>query len=226
MNIKKPKRLWKSLHLKDGKIVSAYDWSEWKIGVWRTVCAPTEECNGLNACENIIDAINYITPDILAEVEVSGCCIKGNDKYTCERMRVVRAWLWEKEDSVALAIFAARACLKNFEDAYPDDNRARKAIEAAEAYQNDPSEKNRSAARSAAESAARSAARSAAESAWSAAESAESAARSAARSAAESAAESAVWSAWSAARSAKEYQKRVLHDFLVERFEKKGECRP
>ena len=85
------KKLWKSLKYSDGKILSAYDGSEWEIGVWRTVCAPKEECKGLNACENIIDAINYVTPGVIAEVEVAGCCIKGDNKYTCERMRITRA---------------------------------------------------------------------------------------------------------------------------------------
>ena len=154
MNLKKPKRLWKSLKLKNGKIISAHDSSPWTIGEWRTVCAPTEKCVGLNACENIIDAINYVTPDVLAEVEVFGGCIKGDDKYTCERMRILRAWEWKKEDSVALAVFAARLCLKNFEEIYPDDARPRKAIEAAEAYAADPSGGDRSAAVSAAWSAA------------------------------------------------------------------------
>ena len=174
------KLFWKSLKLKDGKIVSGYDNSEWKIGEWRTVCAPIRECEGLNACKNIIDAINYVTPDALAEVEVFGGCIKGDDKVTCERMRIVRVWKWEKEDSVALAIFAARLCLKNFEDVYPEDNRPRKAIEAAEKYQNEPTEENVSAA-------------------WSAAESAESAAESA----------------------AKKSMKQKLHNFIIERFERK-----
>jgi len=205
------KRFWKSLRLQDGKIMSDYDKSEWRIGEWRTVPAPTKECVGLNACENVIDAINYVVPEVLAEVEIFGGCIKGDDKVTCERMRLVKVWKWEKEDSVALAIFAARLCLKNFEDVYPNDDRPRKAIEAAENYQKNPSEAVESAAESAARSAesaarsAESAAESAARSAKSAAWSAESAARSA-ESAAESAARSArsaAWSAaWSAARSA------------------------
>ena len=132
------KKLWKSLKYRGGKIVSNYDDSEWIPGEWRTVCVPTEECKGLNACENIIDAINYVIPEILAQVEVAGCCIKGDDKFTCERMRIIRAWKWEKEDSVALSTFAARLCLKNFEDVYPDDRRVRNTIELVEKYQTDP----------------------------------------------------------------------------------------
>ena len=189
------KTYWKSLKLRDEKIVSDYDKSEWKIGKWRTVCTPTEECKGLNACETIIDAINFVSPDAIAEVEIFGGCIKGDNKVTCERMRIIRAWKWEKEDSVALAIFAARLCLKDFEDVYPEDDRPRKAIEAAENDQQNPSDAARSAAESA-RSAAWSAARSAA---WSA----------------ESAAESA----------AKKSTMKKLHDFVVKRFEKKAELR-
>ena len=234
------KRFWKSLRLQDGKIMSDYDKSEWRIGEWRTVPAPTKECVGLNACENVIDAINYVVPEVLAEVEIFGGCIKGDDKVTCERMRLVKVWKWEKEDSVALAIFAARLCLKNFEDVYPNDDRPRKAIEAAENYQKNPSEAAGSAAESAGSAAwsAGSAAWSAGSAAWSAgsaagsAESAGSAARSAAGSAAWSArsaagsAGSAAWSAagsaaWSARSAARKSTKEKLHDFIVKRFKEK-----
>jgi hypothetical protein len=207
------RKLWKCLKLKGGKIISGYDNSLWKIGKWRKVPAPKEACIGLNASENIIDAIQFVSPDVIAEVEVKGVCIESGDKVTCEMMRILRVWKWEKADSVALAIFAARLCLKNFEKVYPNDNRPRLAIEAAEAYQQNPCESAASAARSAA-----SAARSAASAAWSAAWSAASAARSAAWSA-ESAA-SAAWSAESAA-SAASASKENLHDFIVQHLERK-----
>jgi hypothetical protein len=243
------KRLWKSLKLKDGQIVSDHDNSQWVVGEWRSVCAPTQECVGLNACENILDAINYVTPDILAEVEVLGDCIWGSDKCTSERMRIIRAWEWEKEDSVALSVFAARLCLKNFERAFPDDQRVRNTLELVEKYQTDPlsvmPSKLRTAeaaARSAAEAAARSAARSTARSAarstaWAAAFAAEAAAWAAAAAAeaaawaaafaAEAAARSAARStAWAAARSTAWASKQEIHDFLVTRFEQKPEYRP
>jgi len=86
--------------------------------------------------------------------------------------------LMNKKQNVQYAIFAAELALCVFEKAYPNDDRPRKAIEAAKAYLKNPCEKTKSAARSAA---------SAAEfAAWSA----------------ESAAESAAWSAASAAWSA------------------------
>jgi len=203
-------RYWKSLEYVNGKIVSDYDKSEWTVGEWRTVPAPERECMGLNCCENIVDTMEYVNIEILAEVEIGGISIVGEDKITSEKMRIIRAWKWEKTDSVAMAIYSAELCIDNFEKEYPNHKRPRKAIEAAKAWLNDPCDKTQSAARSAAESAAVSAARSAAvsaESAESAAESAASAAsaaRSAARSAAVSAesAESAAASAESAAESA------------------------
>ena len=107
-----------------------------------------------------------------------------------------------KAQAVLYAIFAAKLSLDNFETFYPDDDRPRKAIEAAEKYINKPTDENMSAASAAwsAASAAASAAESAA--AWSAASAAWSAA-----SAAESAAESAA--AWSAAAESAT-KKRIL----------------
>ena len=170
----------------------------WKMGEWKKE-TDISICNkGFHASQTIYHAFSYVQGEILAEVEVRGESVIQEDKECWSEMRIVKAWHWQKEDSVVLSIFAAELCIENFEKLYPDDKRPREAIEAAKAYLKDPSEKNRSAAWSAARSAersARSAARSAersaawsAESAASAAWSAESAARSAERSAAESAA--------------------------------------
>ncbi len=136
----------------------------------------------------------------IPKVEVGGGGKSEMDKEVWQRMRLVDVRYWRKEDSVALAAYAASLVLTNFEQVFPQDNRPRKAIEAAQKYLNDPSEENRSAADSAArsaDSAADSAARSAARSAYSAADSAARSADSAARSA-----YSAARSAYSAAYSA------------------------
>jgi len=61
--------------------------------------------------------------------------------------------LMDKRQAVQYAIFAAELALGVFEKAYPNDDRPRKAIEAAKAYLKNPCEKTKSAA-----SAARSAA--------------------------------------------------------------------
>jgi len=56
----------------------------------------------------------------------------------------------KKEQSVAIAIAVASRVLDKFEVAYPDDKRPRKAIEAAQAWLDNPTEENADAARDAA----------------------------------------------------------------------------
>jgi len=162
MTAKKIRR-WK--FLRDG-LKSNYDGHQWAIGKWqKTKCL--ELCHGFNCSRRIIDAMNYVQGEILAEVEVEGRHFVGDDKSTHEGMRIIHAWHWTKADSVALSIFAAEMVLENFEKVYPGDDRPRKAIEAARNYLDSPTDKNRSAAESAL-SAAWSAAESAARSAQSA----------------------------------------------------------
>ena len=125
------KLLWKSMK---ADMKSGYDDSQWKIGEWRREKPPTQECIGFNACTRIINAMNYVNMDILAQVEVGGKIIKGDKKQTCGNMRIVRAWKWTKMDSVALSIFAAESAIRNFETLFPEDDRPRQAIEAAKKY--------------------------------------------------------------------------------------------
>ena len=156
----------------------------WKIGEWYETKGKLNICNnGFHCSKKIGQAFSYVRGEILALVETKGDEIVQDDKSCHEKMRIVKAWKWQKKDSVAISIFAAELCLENFEKVCPDDKRPREAIEAAKYWLENPTD---SAARSAAKSAARSAERSAA---WSAE-----------RSAAWSA-ESAVSAAWSAAWS-------------------------
>jgi hypothetical protein len=188
---------WKFLKKQGRAIVSNHGNLKWKIGEWQHVDGDIVACeNGLHASKKVYEAFSYIQGEILAKVEVKGKKDEQDDKAAYSDMRIVEAYKWTKKDSVALSIFAAELCLKEFEKLYPKDKRPRNAIEAARAVLTHDTAKNRSAAWSA-RSAAWSA-RSAAESAWSAARSA---AWSAARSAAWSA-RSAAWSAWSASESA------------------------
>jgi hypothetical protein len=177
---------------------SAHDGSRWTVGEWREVEAPTRECVGLNASECIPDALGYVKGPILAKVECGGTIIKGNDKWTCQRMRIVSTADWGKVESVRLAIFCAELSLSKFEKKYPDDKRSRLAIEAAKAWLANPSSAARAAsaasdAASAAVSAAASAA-SDASSAW--------AAWAASAASAASAADSAAWAASDASEAA------------------------
>jgi len=241
--------LWKAM--KAG-LRSGYDGSQWKIGKWRKVKGKLKlYSNGFHASENIIDAMRYTNMEVLAKVEVRGEAEKGRDKQAWTEMRVVKAWEWKKEDSVALAVYAANLVLSHFEEKFPDDKRPRETIQLVRKWLKDTSGVTRdellSVSRSV-ETAARYtvcfAARSTARSAWSVWSTARSAVRSTARSAVRStgsaakAAWSAVWSAaWSAAWSVEStaecaaYQETLTkcHKWIVRRtkrltpIEKKGE---
>ena len=178
---------YKFLRLIDGKIKSNNGDCEWKIGEWKHEDKIDMCHSGFHCSKKIWEAFSYVQGEILAKVEVKGESKSDEDKEVYTDMRIIRAWKWQKKVSVELAIYSAELCIDGFEKVYPNDNRPRKAIEAAKKWLLEPTKENQSAAWSAAWSA-----RSAWSAAWSAAESA-----------AESVAESArsAWSAaWSAAR--------------------------
>ena len=155
----------------------------WKFGKWRKFVGKLKMCEGGFHCSvEPYDAFSYVQGEILAEVEVGGEHLEKSDKQVWEKMRIIRAWKWQKRNSIELAIFCAELVLPNFEREHPDDKRPRLAIEAAKKVLFKDTARNRKAAGSAAWSAAWRAAWSAARSAGSAARSAgsaESAARSA-----------------------------------------------
>ena len=147
-------KIWKSLADVKGKPVSNYDKSGWVVGEWRTAYKPVSECVGLNGSKNIIDAMGYVNCEWLALCECGGKIIKGSDKWTCEKMRIIKLWKWEKDDSVRLAIYAAESVLSIFEKECPGDKRPRQAIEAAKAWIKNPCEKTWAASAASAASAA------------------------------------------------------------------------
>ena len=128
---KKPKkRRWKFLRT---GLKSDYNGFQWEIGKWETTeCERL--CVGFNCSNRIIDAMRYVSGEILAEVESGGKCFEDDSKSTHEKMRIVNAWHWRKEDSVELAIYAAEMVIHIFEDKNPYDDRPRKAIEAAKSW--------------------------------------------------------------------------------------------
>jgi len=97
----------------------------------------------------------------------------------------------DRKDRIRFAVYCAKDVLPIYEAEYPDDDRPRKAIEAAEACIADNTQKNRDAARAAADAAA-DAVRAASWAVW---------AVWAAR-AAEAAAEAASWAVWGASWAA------------------------
>lgn len=141
MAARKP-RLWKSLKFRDGKIVSNRDGSEWQIGEWREVPPLDERCHGLNCCESIYDALCYVGVEVLAEVEIDGVVIKGHDKITAQRMRIIRAWKWKEIDTVSTIIHVAKKLLKLYKD-HPDIvSRLNRTIEASETWLKNPTQEN------------------------------------------------------------------------------------
>src|SRR3990167_11450602 len=94
--------------------------------------------SGFHASENIIDAMKYVNAEVLAKVEVKGKSLKQDDKQVWSEMKIVKAWKWGKEDSVALAIYAAELVIDIYEKEYPNDKRPREAIEAAKNWLKKP----------------------------------------------------------------------------------------
>ena len=143
------------------------------------------------------------------------------DHFDWANWTVVR--LMTHEQNIQYAIYAAEMVLDNYESKYPDNKAPRKAIEAAKAYLQNPSDKTKRAAASAAYSAysAASAADRVAYSAASATDrvaySAASAAASAAARAADSAysaADSAASAAYSAASAAYSAERKIQCDII------------
>ena len=139
MKTKRYKFLREGLKSNSGDIV-------WKIGEWQKHDGQLSMCeNGFHCSKQPYDAFSYVQGEILAEVEVRGKHLTDDNKECWEKMRIIKTWKWQKNDSILFSIFAARLVLKIYEDRYPDDIRPREAIEAAEAWQKCPCEKHRNA---------------------------------------------------------------------------------
>jgi hypothetical protein len=86
--------------------------------------------------------------------------LKKEKRYKCANWLLTHSF--SEVQNVSYAIFAAEQVLSIFEKKYPQDNRPRKAIEAAKAWLKEPTEGNRIAANAAAYAAAYAAANAAA----------------------------------------------------------------
>jgi hypothetical protein len=173
---------------------------KWEIGKWFHMDDEVKLCKrGFHASPTILDAMIYVVPGWICRVRVKGQSDVSDDKSCHSDMMIIERRAWTKEMSVKLAIYAAELCIDNYERKYPNDDRPRKAIEAAKAWLKNPCDETENTA-----SATWSAAWSAASATWSATSATWGAAWSAAW-CAESAA-SATWSAasatWSTALSA------------------------
>jgi len=144
--------LWKSMQ---SGLRSGVGDMTWKVGKWAKHKGKLSMCtSGFHASVRAIDAMRYVDCEILALVEVRGKHLKQDDKQCWSEMRVVKAYRWEKPDSVAMAIYSAELVIGEYEKRYPDDKRPRRAIEAAKAWLENPTEENRAAYAASAASAA------------------------------------------------------------------------
>jgi len=143
--ITKMKTLYK--FLRTGLKSDNGDSKDWEVGAWRKednikICE-----QGFHASKTPLQALGYVKGEILAKVSVRGESVKDEDKECWSEMRVDKAWNWTKEDSVKLAVFASEQVLGIYEKQYPNDDRPRKAIEAAKAWLKNPTEETADAAK-------------------------------------------------------------------------------
>ncbi|MBU1067780.1 hypothetical protein KKE60_08340 [Patescibacteria group bacterium] len=121
---------------------------KWQLNKWDKIKGKLSMCNnGFHCSKRIINAMDYVAPDIIAEVEVRGKSIKDDDKQCWEEMRITKIWKWTEKDSVAMAIYVAELVLPIYEKQYPNDNRIKNTIEAAKKVLEKDTKKNRDAAR-------------------------------------------------------------------------------
>lgn len=138
---------YKFLTLKEGKLKSYSGNMTWKLNEWQKADGAPSLCNnGLHCSLRMFDAFSYVTGEVVAKVEVKGKKEVQKDKQAWQEMRLVDIRLWDKKDSVALAIYAAELVIDLFEKQMPDDKRPRLAIEAAKTWLENPTDKNRAAA--------------------------------------------------------------------------------
>ena len=181
---------------------AGYDYSEYlpkygKPGKW------LPKVKTLVLCEtgyHVTDAehlIDWIDGNQLFEVEVKMKVLKGDNKTTCQQIRLVKQVEgWNDKNLRLFAYWCAEQVLPIYEAEYPDDYRPRNAIETAKRYVECLATEEEL---SAAMDAAWAAAAAAMDAAWAAAAAASAAARHAARHAASAAARYAAWDAASAA---------------------------
>ena len=154
-------RRYKFLREVNGKIKSNSGNKIWEVKKWYHE-NEIDMCNlGFHCSKEIDQAFSFVQGEILAEVEVKGEHKKDNDKEVYTDMRILKAWKWQKKDSVSLSIFVAELVLNIFEKKFPNDKRPREAIAAAKNWLKNPT------AESAARAARSAASARAARSAWS-----------------------------------------------------------
>lgn len=131
--------------------------TQWAIGEWQKQEGELSLCkNGFHACLDPRDSLGRIFGERWFQAEARGVILHDDDKFCASEMRlvaeipamVIHQWM----------VDCAHRVLHLYETKYPDDKRPRLALEAKQAWTDDPSDenlKNLAAARDAAQAAAR-----------------------------------------------------------------------
>ena len=82
--------LWKAMRK---NLYSHYKKKKWTIGKWYKVKGELKMCdNGFHASEKVLDAMQYVPMECLAQVEVQGNHEEQSDKQCWREMKIVKAW--------------------------------------------------------------------------------------------------------------------------------------
>lgn len=136
------KRLWKVIP-DDGSVCHTKA-AKWKLGKWRKAKGEIKLCkNGYHASPRILDALGYVPAGIICLVEVRGMSISEGDKSVHAEMRIVKAYKIPDKEWRIFACRVARDVLPIFDAVYPANKRPLLAIEAADAYANNPTDENK-----------------------------------------------------------------------------------
>jgi hypothetical protein len=117
-----------------------FDYTEYlpkngKPGKWLPKIDKLELCKSGYHVTDAEHLIDWIDGNQLFEVEVKGKALKGDNKTTCQKIRLVRQVEgWNDKNLRFFAFWCAEQVLPIYEEKYPDDNRPRRAIETARRY--------------------------------------------------------------------------------------------
>ena len=109
-----------------------------------------QQLENSNACN---EAIIYFEENKLEGKGLKFCIKKATKDKHLDWCNWIVTRLMTKEQCIQYAIFAVELVVNIYENQYPDDDRPRKAIEAAKDYLNKPNKQNQAAANEAANAA-------------------------------------------------------------------------
>jgi len=121
---------------------------QWSIGEWKKVDGELELCRvGLHACRTPYQSINYVYGTRWFKAEARGNILEYFDKFCASEMRLI------KEIPITVIhqwmVDCAYRVLPIYEQQHPEDNRPRKALEAKQAWIDNPCEETARAAKAA-----------------------------------------------------------------------------